>query len=81
MTDSERREPDPDDAEPQGLARMGGKAADAGWTLSGSVIGCILIGYMLGEYFDANPGATVGGLLVGVVAGLYNLARVMGLRK
>ena len=36
-----------------------GPAADAGWTLSGSVIGCLLIGYMLGVYFDANPTANV----------------------
>ena len=37
-------------------SRRIGPAADAGWTLSGSVIGCLLIGYALGEYFDANPG-------------------------
>ncbi len=60
---------------------MGGGAADAGWTLSGSVIGCILLGYMLGEYLDANPTATIIGLIIGVVAGFYNLAKVMGLGR
>ena len=59
--------------------RLGGRAADAGWTLSGAVIGCLLLGYMLGEYFDANPAATVAGLIVGLVVGFYNLAKVMGL--
>ena len=81
MTESEHSEPAPDDTKPKGWARVGGRAADAGWTLSGSVIGCILIGYMLGEYFEANPTATVVGLIVGVVVGFYNLAKVMGLRK
>ena len=54
-----------------------GPAADAGWTLSGSVIGCLLIGYMLGEYFDANPAAILIGLFTGIVVGLYNLAKIM----
>ena len=54
-----------------------GSAADAGWTLSGSVIGCLLIGYMLGEYFDANPAAILIGLFTGIVVGLYNLAKIM----
>jgi hypothetical protein len=59
--------------------RLGGRAADAGWTLSGAVIGCLALGYMLGEYFDANPAATVAGLIVGIIVGFYNLAKVMGL--
>ena len=58
-----------------------GPAADAGWTLSGSVIGCLLIGYLLGEYFDANPASTVIGLFVGIVVGLWNLAKIMWLNK
>jgi hypothetical protein len=61
------------------VSRLGGRAADAGWTLSGAVIGCLALGYMLGEYFDANPAATVAGLIVGIVVGFYNLAKVMGL--
>ena len=68
MKDSEGRE--------SRVKRLG-PAADAGWTLSGSVIGCLLIGYMLGEYFDANPAAIVIGLFTGIVVGLYNLAKIM----
>jgi len=52
-------------------------AADAGWTLSGSVIACLLMGYMVGEYFDVNPTATIIGLFLGIVVGFYNLAKVM----
>ena len=58
-----------------------GPAADAGSTLSGSVIGCLLIGYALGEYFDVNPASTVIGLFVGIVVGLWNLAKIMWLNK
>jgi len=54
-----------------------GPAADAGWTLSGSVIGCLLIGYAVGEYFGKNPAATMIGLFVGIVVGFYNLAKIM----
>ncbi len=64
---------------PPVVRRFGGKAADAGWTLSGAVIGCLLMGYMLGAYFDANPAATVAGLILGIFVGFYNLAKVMGL--
>jgi F0F1-type ATP synthase assembly protein I len=73
---------DPDARSPESLRpklQASGRAADAGWTLSGSVIGCLLIGYLLGEYFGWNPGATVTGLIVGLVVGFYNLAKVMGL--
>jgi hypothetical protein len=45
------------------------------------VIGCLLAGYAAGEYFDANPGAAVAGLAVGIVVGFYNLAKVMGIGK
>ncbi|MEX2299591.1 MAG: AtpZ/AtpI family protein [Bryobacterales bacterium] len=57
--------------------KSSGPAADAGWTLSGSVLACLLMGYMIGEYFDTNPMATVIGLFVGIVVGFYNLAKVM----
>jgi F0F1-type ATP synthase assembly protein I len=57
--------------------KSSGPAADAGLTLSGSVIACLLIGYMLGEYFNANPAATITGLFLGIVVGFYNLAKVM----
>ena len=71
---------DPDERPlPPIVQKFGGRAADAGWTLSGAVIGCLILGYMLGAYFDANPAATVAGLIVGLVVGFYNLAKVMGI--
>jgi F0F1-type ATP synthase assembly protein I len=56
-------------------------AADAGWTLSGSVIACLLIGYMVGEYFNVNPAATIIGLFLGIIVGFYNLAKIMWRRQ
>ncbi len=58
-----------------------GRAAVAGWNLSGSILGCLLIGYLVGDYFDANPAAIVIGLFAGVVAGFYTLAKTMWLKK
>jgi hypothetical protein len=54
-----------------------GSAAAAGWMLSGSVIGCLALGYVAGEHFDWNPAATLVGLFAGIATGLYNLARAM----
>jgi F0F1-type ATP synthase assembly protein I len=71
---------EPEDEDRGSWLKRTGPAVDAGWTLSGSVIGCLLIGYALGEYFDKNPAATLIGLFTGIVVGLYNLARIM-LRK
>ncbi len=58
-----------------------GPAAVAGWSLSGSILGCLFAGYVVGDYFDANPAAIVIGLFVGVVAGFYTLAKTMWLKK
>lgn len=57
------------------------RAADAGWTLSGSVLGCLLLGYLIGDYWDVNPMMMVVGLFVGVVVGLYNLAKIMWVKR
>jgi F0F1-type ATP synthase assembly protein I len=80
MRESDHNEPDSPEPESSERSRVGAAAAMAG-TISGSVIGCLLAGYATGEYFDANPGAAIVGLAVGIVVGFYNLAKVMGLGK
>ena len=63
-------------------SRAGGPAAaDAGWTLSGSILGCLLLGYLIGDYWDANPAAIIIGLFVGVTVGFYNLAKIMWMKR
>ena len=56
---------------------LNSRAADAGWTLSGSVLGCLFLGYLIGDYWGVNPTMVVVGLFLGVVIGFYNLAKVM----
>ena len=80
MRESEHNEPDSPEPEGSERSRLGAAAAIAG-TISGSVIGCLIAGYAAGEYFDANPGAAIVGLAVGIAVGLYNLAKVMGIGK
>ncbi len=73
MRDSEHKHPAP----PEQPTRSWGRAADVAGTISGSVIGCLLAGYLIGEYFDSKPAAVITGLFVGIVVGLYNLAKAM----
>ena len=79
MSHSDHQESDRSTPDPIRRFTSGGRAADAGWTLSGSLIGCLVIGYLVGEYFDWNPGATIAGLIIGLIVGMYNLAKVMRL--
>lgn len=79
MKESEHNEPDPSASERQ--RRVGGIGAGVAGTVSGSVIGCLFLGYIAGEFFDANPAAAVVGLGVGIIVGFYNLAKVMGINK
>jgi hypothetical protein len=80
MRESEHNEPDSPELEGSERSRLSAAVGVAG-AVSGSVIGCLLAGYAAGEYFDANPGAAVAGLGVGIVIGFYNLAKVMGIGK
>ena len=61
--------------------RAGGTAAAAGGTLSGCILGCLFLGYLIGDYWDANPAAMVVGLFVGVIVGFYNSAKIMWLGR
>ena len=79
MKESEHNEPDPSASKRQ--RRAGRMGAGVAGTVSGSVIGCLFLGYIAGEYFNANPGAAVAGLGIGIVVGFYNLAKVMGINK
>ena len=49
----------------------------AALSLSGMVLGGLLLGAMVGERWDCNPKAAAIGLFLGIVVGFYNLARAM----
>ena len=40
-----------------------------------------MIGYLVGEYFEAKQAGILIGLLVGIVVGFYNLAKIMWLKR
>ena len=46
-------------------------------SLSGTVLGGLLVGALVGQRWDCNPGAALIGLFVGILAGFYNLAKAM----
>lgn len=52
-------------------------ALGAALSLSGMVLGGLLVGSLVGAHWDRNPHAAVVGLFVGILAGFYNLARAM----
>jgi F0F1-type ATP synthase assembly protein I len=46
-------------------------------SLSGTVLGGLLVGALVGQRWDWNPKAAVIGLFVGILAGFYILAKAM----
>ena len=73
-----------DDQEKRSLARSlqafqdamqrAGPAATASYTLIGSIIFFGGIGYGIDRWQGSSPGWTVGGLIFGIVFGMYELA-------
>lgn len=56
-------------------------AQAAAFSLSGSVLGGLLIGALIGERWDCNPAAAVIGLFLGIAVGFYNLAKAIWTKK
>ena len=52
-------------------------ALGAALSLSGMVLGGLLVGSLVGARWDCNPQAAAAGLFMGILAGFYNLARAM----
>ena len=46
-------------------------------SLSGTVLGGLVLGALIGKRLDWNPQAAIIGLFVGILAGFYNLAKSM----
>jgi len=51
--------------------------AGAGYTLIGAIILLGLIGYWVDRWLGFSPWFLLGGLLLGIIIGFYNLAKVM----
>ena len=52
-------------------------AAGAGYTLIGAIMLLGLIGYGIDRWSGASPWFLVGGLLLGIVVGMYELAKTV----
>lgn len=57
--------------------RRSGPAAAAGYTLIGAIILLGGIGYALDQWLGTSPWLVLTGLLLGVVVGFYELAKVV----
>jgi ATP synthase protein I len=64
-------------AEFQRRAEQAGPAAGAGYTLIGAIMLLGLIGYGLDRWIGTAPWFLVGGLILGVVVGMYELAKTV----
>ena len=64
-------------AEFQRRAEQAAPAAGAGYTLIGAIMLLGLIGYGIDRWRGTSPWFLVGGLVLGVVVGLYELAKTV----
>ena len=61
----------------QHTAEQAAPAAGAGYTLIGAIMLLGLIGYGIDRWAGTNPWFLVGGLLLGIVVGMYELAKTV----
>jgi F0F1-type ATP synthase assembly protein I len=61
----------------QRRAEQAGPAAGAGYTLIGSILFFGLVGYGLDRWRGTTPWLLVGGLLLGIIVGMYELAKTV----
>jgi ATP synthase protein I len=61
----------------QQTAEQAAPAAGAGYTLIGAIMLLGLIGYGIDRWLGTSPWFLVGGLLLGIVVGMYELAKTV----
>ena len=61
----------------QQTAEQAGPAAGAGYTLIGAIMLLGVIGYGIDRWRGTSPWFLVGGLLLGIVVGMYELAKTV----
>ena len=65
----------------QNQAEQAGPAAGASYTLIGAIILLGGIGYAVDHWRGTSPWFLLGGLLLGIVVGMYELAKTVFLKK
>lgn len=82
MTDNDRESPLARSTRAlQHQAEQAGPAAGAGYTLIGAILLLGGIGYGIDRWRGTTPWFLLGGLLLGVVVGMYELAKTVFLKK
>jgi F0F1-type ATP synthase assembly protein I len=61
----------------QANVRRSGPAAAASYTLIGAILLLGGIGYAIDEWRGTSPGFLLGGLLLGLIVGFYDLAKTV----
>ena len=61
----------------QHTAEQAGPAAGAGYTMIGAILLLGFIGYGIDSWRGTSPWFLVGGLLLGIVVGMYELAKTV----
>ena len=65
----------------QNNAEQAGPAAGASYTLIGAIVLFGAIGYGIDSWRGSSPAFLVGGLLLGIVVGMYELAKTVFQKK
>jgi len=61
----------------QKIIQQSGPAAAASYSLIGSVIILVLLGYFLDEWLETKPWFMLSGLVIGLLTGFYGLAKTI----
>jgi F0F1-type ATP synthase assembly protein I len=61
----------------QETAEQAGPAAGAGYTIIGAIIVCGGLGYAIDAWSGTSPWFLVGGLMFGIVVGMWGLAKTV----
>jgi len=64
----------------QQIIRQSGPAMSASYTLIGSVLLLGAIGYFLDKWQDSSPLFLMIGLLIGIIVGFYEIAKVIWIK-
>ncbi|NOZ04248.1 MAG: AtpZ/AtpI family protein [FCB group bacterium] len=61
----------------QKMIRQSGPAASASYTMIGAIILLGGLGYLIDRWYNTEPWFLLGGLLLGIIVGLYEIAKVV----